>query len=801
MLKIDVCFTRAAIRAQEPLTVGLVGAKVTFSFDATWKPLGKIAVFRQGDITKDAPVLDGTVTIPWEVLQQPGVPVEIGIYGTDGTGKRVVPTVWVRTNPVRPAAQPVEDPSLDPTPEVWEQVLARLAELGDSGVYVGTEEPKDSRVNVWVDPDGDSGALSVLKVRVGNTWQAIPAIKGDPGYTPVRGKDYFTEEDQKKLVSAIAADSTWVDTVKEAVKAEVPLVKTAQQPTFVSSVEEMTDPTKVYVMPDGYMYGYQKKENYNLLKTNGTGEEKMHFTSKLDNTSSEVIGSNTSNLVTGWFPVTPGKYYAVSAYREDLGTRVTYAPKIVRVQLKLKDTTIKVYTNTAGGNEYPSIALSDYDNGRAAYVRGVDDENAVAMRLHLSDNINEGNISNAALFKAYQPMITEGSTKEEAIDKGLFSEYVDGDAAALSQWYNTGLAYNQPVSYEERVVATEKGVADLQSQVEELKTGMENPASSSPYFRNVNFGVLPTAYYRGQSASYEAAGFTKNTKYSTFMTAWKALVANHGTYVTEKELGAASDGQPIYLYDFKPVGITNRDKPIPKVIIVAGQHGFEKSNVFGLYHFVDNLLNRWAQHPALEYLRHHVELLIVPVLNTYGFDTLQYKNANGVNTNRNYGSRWALEEDPSDSDYGGQAPFDQPETQIIRDLLEMNTRASLVIDFHTCGGTSVTKYEDVNWCGLCPSTDPYYNRMLDAAAHHLSALTAHFNPDYALGQPDVMMGHMTATNGTGLLRHWATDNNFIGVLVEGFNGFPNGPAFAPEVYRANEEILVNYLMTALNYLK
>ena len=129
MIKMDVYSTRAAIRSQEPLTVGLVGARVHITFDEQWKPLGKIAVFRQGDITRDAAVLSDTVTIPWEVLQQPGLPLEIGVYGTDAAGKQVIPTVWASTCPVRPAPAPVEDPGLEATPEVWQQVLASQGSL------------------------------------------------------------------------------------------------------------------------------------------------------------------------------------------------------------------------------------------------------------------------------------------------------------------------------------------------------------------------------------------------------------------------------------------------------------------------------------------------------------------------------------------------------------------------------------------------------------------------------------------------------------------------------------------------
>ena len=129
MLKIDVYTTRINIRAQEPLTVGLVGARVRFSFSEGWKALGKIVVFRQGQTVKDQKISGDQARIPWEVLQQPGVPLEIGVYGTDAAGKQVIPTLWVRTEPVQPAPSPVDDPGLEPTAEVWQQAIGGMGDL------------------------------------------------------------------------------------------------------------------------------------------------------------------------------------------------------------------------------------------------------------------------------------------------------------------------------------------------------------------------------------------------------------------------------------------------------------------------------------------------------------------------------------------------------------------------------------------------------------------------------------------------------------------------------------------------
>lgn len=107
----------------------------------------------------------------------------------------------------------------------------------------------------------------------------------------------------------------------------------------------------------------------------------------------------------------------------------------------------------------------------------------------------------------------------------------------------------------------------------------------------------------------------------------------------------------------------------------------------------------------------------------------------------------------------------------------------------------------MHYYGVCESIDPYYNRMLDAVTHQLSTISAHFNLDYELESPDTFTGFLNDTHGTGILRDWVTDNDVVGTLVEGFNGFPGRTSFTGEVYKANEEIIVNYIINALNYLK
>lgn len=129
MIKVEVHSTRAVIRSQEPLTVGLRGAKVRFAFGGDWESLGKTAVFRQGEKTVTVADIGQEVTIPWEVLTMAGVPVQIGVYGMDASGAVAIPTLWVSTEPVQPGADPEGDPTTEYTQPFWEQILQKTGTM------------------------------------------------------------------------------------------------------------------------------------------------------------------------------------------------------------------------------------------------------------------------------------------------------------------------------------------------------------------------------------------------------------------------------------------------------------------------------------------------------------------------------------------------------------------------------------------------------------------------------------------------------------------------------------------------
>lgn len=108
------------------ITSGTVGLPVEFTFDREWDELKKIFVFKAGNVTKS---VENPTTVPWEVLEKPGVWLSVGVYGTNSDGSIVIPTIWANVSPIHIGVDPDGDPTTDPTPSIWQSVQEYLATL------------------------------------------------------------------------------------------------------------------------------------------------------------------------------------------------------------------------------------------------------------------------------------------------------------------------------------------------------------------------------------------------------------------------------------------------------------------------------------------------------------------------------------------------------------------------------------------------------------------------------------------------------------------------------------------------
>lgn len=108
---------QATALLDDPITSGSVGLVVKFVCSEEWAELTKVAVFRRGLNAAEELLTGDSCTVPARLLREPGEHLLIGLYGTDGSGNLVIPTVWADAGRILPGV----GTNLDPTPE--EQTL------------------------------------------------------------------------------------------------------------------------------------------------------------------------------------------------------------------------------------------------------------------------------------------------------------------------------------------------------------------------------------------------------------------------------------------------------------------------------------------------------------------------------------------------------------------------------------------------------------------------------------------------------------------------------------------------------
>lgn len=173
---------KLALLEREPVTSGSVNVYgVSFEFSEDWAGLNKTAVFQAGCVSREVLLgSSGACVVPWEVLRVPGYQLKAGVYGKQG-GEVVLPTVWADLGVILEGVPAGGSPP--PTPELWEQELARkgdglgYTEEGELGLYSG-----DKLLSaVPVSGGGGEGGTSdhrFLSNRDAEKQHPIPAIEG-----------------------------------------------------------------------------------------------------------------------------------------------------------------------------------------------------------------------------------------------------------------------------------------------------------------------------------------------------------------------------------------------------------------------------------------------------------------------------------------------------------------------------------------------------------------------------------------------------------------------------------------------
>lgn len=251
-----------------------------------------------------------------------------------------------------------------------------------------------------------------------------------------------------------------------------------QTPLFVESVEwleENGDTSKVYVLPDGYIYSYFKTEKWeqgytNLIPTStisGGGEiyNSKGYKLNVRLNSSAAEKDATGGFVTGFIPVAKGsvlriKHFASGkhAYFSQTGNAIvfynsTYTTVGQKVGSVLKTDGIGIMDDITG---IYTVTVSDI----------LDDDSIVFVRI---STIISGDISVSATDEDASKVIV---TVDEEIGDG---KYVTSYA-----WTNTNHAF-VPADYESRIINLETETENHESRLKLLETA-ENSIGVPAYW-------------------------------------------------------------------------------------------------------------------------------------------------------------------------------------------------------------------------------------------------------------------------------------------------------------------------------
>ncbi len=340
---------------------------------------------------------------------------------------------------------------------------------------------------------------------------------------------------------------------------------------------------------------------------------------------------------------------------------------------------------------------------------------------------------------------------------------------------------------------------------------LKNPLySNSPFKKHIAWsGDYSTEWYEGQGSDYSL--FNSNSTYADMISAYDALMALSNGYMTKESIGQSSDGQTMYAYKLIPtlyrnITIDDKNRP-PMVMVVPCLHGFEKSASFGTYYFVRDLVQNFYGKPALDSMRSKCCFIIIPCANPWGFDNRERKNYNGVDLNRNWGTPTGSDEggstNPDSPYYAGAEPFDQPETQAIKSVIDANPNMFYLVDYHTNGQYKAPSWNNVNWLSMVKeaTTDNYYVHAYYSAIAHISAITENMLHEYSLDSSGSQLGNITVGTGTSVptIGHYVKNKGIMGHTFEGNNGFPSeSEPYSPQEQKANSELVGNWIKTLLS---
>lgn len=519
----------------------------------------------------------------------------------------------------------------------------------------------------------------------------VPALQGDKGksaYEYAKEKGYTgTEEEFAMDVNPDNMKSEF----SEYIASE--LAKRGQlKPEFANNIEECTDTSKLYVLPDDFIYAYMLTE----VET----EEKPNFTNVLplaiNSDGTPYVGPNgEKGYKPGW-----RMNSSFNEVESEINCRTGF------ISCKPGDV-IRIKNSTPAGNGYYHWCTSAFKLDGSAYYDNYDGDDKYCT-LPNADGIVMLTVPTDRSTVRYVVISTGVISADTIITLNEEITYTAASTTTGYQWASTGHEF-VPADYEDRIIDVEeasaenaKKIRDIDSRLVNVESGISNLTDEEKLAKIKNwdkpvydYSPITLLTTDRSKPALTASDRTVSAVYAKY----RALMAKHPRYISETSLGLCTSSDTfeavdVLRFDFRePDGLTEGAKYTvnetkPKIIFMTGVH-CEYAGIYGLYYALEEI----TENPEFDDIRRNAHIIVVPCSNPFCLTSqtaiegwqMSHVNANGVAIHNNFGvehNTYNANAAVGEFNYGGTEPYSELETQYIDRLMAENSDAIAFVSCH-----------------------------------------------------------------------------------------------------------------------
>lgn len=240
---------------------------------------------------------------------------------------------------------------------------------------------------------------------------------------------------------------------------KVPYVKVAEPPTFVDSVDEMTDTSKMYVLKSDVMFYSYKAHTITI-----PGGTFPNFTNKIP-TSIDANGAIYNG--TGYKNNTRLSSSGSVKENEEGHTAFGFIPAkggdTIRFKSVSKNGADVIWYDTRASANYICAYDANFNFLYAGNSQGVYQTSSFVDSMSLDGSVSVIKLKNVANIAYIRMSVYNGYSLNDIIGESAiitvneeitYTTREEGTTTTYS-WESTGISYNQPADYEHRVIAME----------------------------------------------------------------------------------------------------------------------------------------------------------------------------------------------------------------------------------------------------------------------------------------------------------------------------------------------------------